>query len=334
MLMKALLSTRPGTGDALALTDIAEPQPGAGTVRIAVEACGINYPDVLIIQDLYQFRPERPFAPGAEVAGRIDAVGEGVTRFSVGDRVVGGAGWGGLVEKLIVPEARCFRIPDAMPADIGAAFLMTYGTSQHALKDRGNLRAGEALLVLGAAGGVGLAAVDLGKAYGARVIAAVSTEAKADVVRERGADEVIVYGTEALDSTATKALTARIKEAAGGDGVDVIYDGIGGCYAEPALRAMAWEGRYLVVGFTAGIPKMPLNLPLLKGCSVVGVFWGAFIERNQARHEENVAELVRLYEQGLIRPLVSERFPLERGGEAIERLASRAAVGKVVVTVG
>lgn len=330
--MKALLSIRPGDGASLRLSEIVAPLPGPGTVRIAVEACGINFPDALIIQDLYQFRPGRPFAPGTEVAGRIDALGEGVTRFAIGDRVIGGAGWGGLVEKLVVPETRCFRIPDEMPADIGAALLMTYGTSQHALKDRAALRSGETLLVLGAAGGVGLAAVELGKIYGARVIGAVSTEEKAGVVRRCGADDVIIYGTHELDGNAAKALSARIKDASGG-GVDVVYDAIGGNYAEPAMRAMAWEGRYLVVGFTAGISRVPLNLPLLKGCSIVGVFWGAFIERNQARHEQNVAELITLYQKGLIRPLVSEHFPLQRGGEAIERLRSRSAVGKVVVTV-
>lgn len=330
--MKALLSTQAGDGRSLSLSDIPEPLPGPGEVRIAVEACGINYPDVLVIRDLYQFRPERPFAPGAEVAGRIDAVGEGVSRFRPGDRVLSMTGWGGLVEKIVMPEEKCFPIPQSMPAVDAAAFLMTYGTSQHALKDRAALKVGETLLVLGASGGVGLAAVELGKAYGARVIAGVSTEAKAAIVRERGADEVIVYGADALDKAAAKALTARIKDASGG-GVDVVYDAIGGSFAEPALRAMAWEGRYLVIGFTAGIASVPLNLPLLKGCAILGVFWGEFTKRNPEGHEKNVAELIRLYEQGQVRPLISERFPLERGGEAIERLAERAAVGKIVVTM-
>lgn len=331
--MRALLSINPGPPSMLALREVIDPAPGHHEVRIAVEACGVNYPDVLIVQDLYQFRPERPFSPGAEVAGRIDAVGAGVMRFAVGDRVVGGAGWGGMAEKMLVPETRCFAIPEAMHADIGASFLMTYGTSQHALKDRGNIQPGETLLVLGAAGGVGLAAVERGKAYGAHVIAAVSTPEKAEIATARGADAAIVYGLDPLDQKAAKAFTAQIKALAGGEGVDLVYDAVGGAYAEPALRAMAWEGRYLVVGFPAGIPRIPLNLALLKGCSIVGVFWGAFVNRSQARHEANVAELIALYEAGAIRPLVSERFPLERGGEAIERLAARASVGNVVVTV-
>lgn len=331
--MRALLSMHPGGPEELVVGDVEEPMPGRGEVRIAVEACGINFPDLLIIQDLYQFRPERPFSPGAEVVGRIDCLGEGVTRFKAGDRVVGGASWGGLADKLVVPETRCFLIPDTMPADVGAAFLMTYGTSQHALKDRGRLRAGETLLVLGAAGGVGLAAVELGKLYGARVLAAVSSEAKAQVASGHGADATIIYPTGNLDGSEAKALTAKIKAMTGGEGVDVIYDAVGGAYAEPALRAIAWEGRYLVVGFPAGIPKLALNLPLLKGCSIIGVFWGAFVERNEIEHEANVAELIRLCQEGKIRPFVSERFPLERGGDAIQRLASREAVGKIVVTL-
>lgn len=331
--MRALLSVKPGSGDdALVIGDIPEPTPGPDEVRISVDACGINYPDVLIIEDKYQFRPERPFSPGAEVAGRIDQVGENVSNFKVGDRILGMVGWGGLAEKLVLTRDRCFAVPANMPSDEASAFLMTYGTSHHALRDRGQVKRGQVLLVLGAAGGVGLAAVELGKAYGARVIAAVSTAAKAEVALSRGADEAIVYSADALNADGVKAFLADIRAVAP-QGIDIVYDAVGGDYAEPALRSMAWNGRYLVVGFPAGIPRLPLNLPLLKGCSIVGVFWGAFVERYPEQHARNVGELMRLYEAGHLRPLVSEKYPLERAGEAIARLASRAAVGKVVVTI-
>jgi NADPH2:quinone reductase len=330
--LRALVSERPGDGMTLCLRTVPNPAPAAGEVLIAVEACGVNYPDVLIIQDLYQFRPERPFSPGSEVVGRVLAVGPGVTEVKAGDRVVAGVGWGGMAEQVVAPENRCFPLPANIPAETAAGLLMTYGTSQHALKDRAALKAGETLLVLGAAGGVGLAAVELGKIIGARVIAAVSTPAKAEVARARGADATLVYPT-VVDSTSAKALAAEFKSACGSEGAHVIYDGVGGAYAEPALRAIAWLGRYLVVGFPAGIPKIPLNLPLLKGCSVVGVFWGAFIARCPERHRANIAELLQLCAAGNLRPLISERYSLEQGGAAIARLASRNAVGKIVVTV-
>lgn len=331
--MKALLSTRVGGPDSLAIGQLPDPEPADGEIRIRVEACGINFPDVLIIEDLYQYKPERPFSPGAEVAGTVDKVGAGVTDFAVGDRVFGGTGWGGLAELITMPAWRCARIPAAMPMDQAAAFLMTYGTSYYALKRRGRLAPGETLLVLGAAGGVGLAAVELGKAMGARVIGAVSSEEKAAVVKSRGADAAIVYPREALDKLQSKAFTEQIRAAAGNGAVDVVYDAVGGSYAEPALRAIGWDGRYLVIGFAAGIPSMPLNLALLKGCSIVGVFWGASIERSVTEHQQNLAELLQLYEQGKLQPLVSAHYPLAQGGEAIAHLASRAAVGKVVVTI-
>ena len=328
--MKALLSVQSGGPESLVIRDCPTPVPGPGQIRIRVQACGINYPDVLIIEDRYQYKPQRPFSPGAEVAGVVDAIGAGVTRFKPGDRVLGGAGWGGLAELVVMEAARCFRVPDAMPIDEAAALLMTYGTSHYALKTRAALRKDETLLVLGAAGGVGLAAVDLGKAIGARVIGAVSSDEKAAVVRERGADATIVYPREAMDKAASKAFSDQIRERAGG-GVDVIYDAVGGQYAEPALRAINWEGRYLVVGFTAGIPSIPLNLALLKSCQIVGVFWGASIERSLPAHEEQIAELFELYEQGLLHPLVSARYRFADAGQAIAHLGSRAAVGKVVV---
>jgi NADPH:quinone reductase len=331
--MKALLSRAVGAPQTLEIGTVPDPSPGPGEIRIRVEACGINFPDVLIVQDLYQYKPPRPFSPGGEVAGRVDAVGEGVSALKVGDRVLGVSGWGGLAEFVVIAAARCFHIPDAMPAEQAAAFLMTYGTSHYALKDRGRLQPGERLLVLGAAGGVGLAAVELGKAMGAQVIGAVSSEAKAAVARERGADATIIYPAGALDRAAARALTTEIKAVAGGD-INVVYDGVGGTYAEPALRAIAWDGRYLVVGFPAGIPSIPLNLTLLKGCSIVGVFWGSFVDRFADQHRRNVAEIFELYRLGKLRPLVSARYPFARGGEAIGHLASRSAVGKVVVVFG
>jgi len=328
--MKALQSVKPGDGHSLVLAEMADPVPGPGEVRVAVEACGINFPDVLIIEDRYQFKPERPFAPGGEVAGTVDAVGEGVTDLKVGQRVLAGAGWGGLSEKVCVEQEKVFALPDKMPMDVAAAFMMTYGTSHHALFDRGSLKDGEVLLVLGAAGGVGLAAVELGKARGAKVIAAVSTKEKAQVTRDHGADAAVIYPSGELTKDEAKAFTAAIREHAP-DGVDVIYDAVGGSYAEPALRSIAWDGRYLVVGFAAGIPKIPLNLPLLKGCYIVGVFWGEFVNRNPERHARNAAELFQMYEAGHLRPHISGRYPLARGGEAIAQLASRAAVGKILV---
>jgi len=329
--MKTLLSELPGGPATLVMREVPEPVPGAGQLRIAVRACGINYPDVLLIEDKYQVRLPRPFAPGLEVSGIVDAVGEGVLDFKVGDRVIGHLASGGLAEKALTAGKDCLPIGATMPFDVAAGLLVTYGTSHHALKDRGELRAGETLLVLGAAGGVGLAAVELGKAMGARVVAAASSEAKAQVARDHGADLAIVYPREPSDP---KALAALFKQACGANGADVIYDPVGGDYAEAALRAIAWGGRYLVVGFPAGIPRIPLNLPLLKSCDIRGVIWGASVARHPQRNAQNLREIVALYERGAIHPLVSERFPLERGGEAIARLASRAATGKVGVRIG
>jgi NADPH2:quinone reductase len=331
--MKALLSTRPGGPDTLVQGELPEPSVGPGEVRVAVRACGVNYPDLLIIQDLYQFKPPRPFAPGAEVAGVVDAVGEGVGNVRVGDRVLMGPVHNGMAEKAAGLARSCWKIPDAMPFDEAAALLMTYGTSHHALKDRARIRPGETLLVLGAAGGVGLAAVELGKAMGARVVAAASSEAKVALACRHGADAGVQYPAGSLDKAAARALTDRFKEACGANGAQVIYDGVGGDYTEAALRAIGWEGRYLVVGFTAGIPKLALNLPLLKGCQIIGVFWGEFTNRHPAQHAENVAALMALYLEGRIKPAITERFPLARGAEAIARLGARDARGKLVVTI-
>jgi len=331
--MKALLSRQAGGPETLVLEEIPEPVPGRGEVRIKVRAVGVNFPDLLIIQDLYQIKPPRPFAPGGELSGVVEALGEGVTNLEAGDRVLVSPVRSAMAEKAIAAAGNCWKIPDSMPFDEAAALLLTYGTSQHALKDRAQLRSGETLLVLGAGGGVGLAAVELGKAMGARVIAAASSADKLALAREHGADDGVQYPLGPLDKTAARALTDAFKAACGTDGANVIYDGIGGDYTEAALRAIAWAGRHLVVGFTAGIPKLPLNLALLKGCEIVGVFWGEFTQRSPAVHAANVAALMALYLSGKIRPAVTERFPLSRGGEAIGRLGSRAARGKIVVTV-
>jgi NADPH:quinone reductase len=331
--MKALLSLSPGGPETLVLEDVPEPVPGAGQVRIQVRAVGVNFPDLLIIQDLYQIKPPRPFSPGGELAGLVDRVGEGVTRVRPGDRVLVSPVRSAMAEMAIGEAGNCWKIPDGMPFDEAAALMLTYGTSQHALKDRARLQAGETLLVLGAAGGVGLAAVELGKAMGARVIAAASSEEKLALAKQHGADDAVLYPAGALDKTAAKALTDRFKEASGANGADVIYDGVGGDYTEAALRAIAWAGRHLVVGFTAGIPKLPLNLPLLKSCQVIGVFWGDFAHRYPDKHAANVAALMQLYLDGKIKPAVTERYPLARGAEAIARLGARQARGKIVVTV-
>lgn len=331
--MRALLSKEVGGPDTLEMTELPDPTPAAGQVVVAVKACAINYPDVLIIEDKYQFKPTRPFAPGGEVSGVISAVGEGVSRFKVGDRVLASTGWGGFAEKLALEEQRCTPIPDDMPFDEAAAFVLTYGTSYYALKDRGHIKAGETLLVLGAAGGVGLAAVELGKAMGARVIAAASSQEKVDLAVKHGAESGVVYPRGPFDKDGQKALANLIKDACGPNGWDVAYDAVGGDYSEATIRAAGWNGRFLVIGFPSGIPKIPLNLTLLKSCDIVGVFWGAAVARDPKGHAQNLKELMALYAEGKIRPYVSERFPLARAGDAIAHLSSRKAMGKVVITV-
>ena len=331
--MKAILSRAVGGPETLELADVAEPVAKKGEVLIRVAACGVNYPDSLIIEDRYQFKPERPFAPGGEIAGTIEAVGEGVTHLSVRQRVLASTGWGGMAEKVAVESRRCMPIPDAMPFDDAAAFLMTYGTSYYALKDRAALKPGESLLVLGAAGGVGSAAVELGKAMGARVIAAASSAEKVEAAKSWGAESGIVYPTGPFDRDGQKMLAELFKTACGEKGADVIYDPVGGDYTEASLRSIAWEGRFLVIGFPQGIAKLPLNLTLLKSCQVVGVFWGAFAARDPKANARNTTELFALYEKGAIKPRISKHFPLSEAGAAIAWLSQRHAVGKVVVTV-
>ncbi|URW76982.1 NADPH:quinone oxidoreductase family protein [Sphingomonas donggukensis] len=331
--MRALLSEAPGGPETLKLAELPDPVAGAGQVVVAVKACAINYPDVLIIEDKYQFKPQRPFAPGGEIAGVIDSVGEGVEGWAVGDRVIGMVGHGGLVEKVAVDAAKLYRLPEGRSFAEGSALLLTYATTIHALLDRGHLRAGQSLLVLGAAGGVGLAAIELGKAYGARVVAAVSSEEKAQAARDAGADETIVYARAPFDKDQSKALADQFKAAGGKGGYDVIYDPVGGDYAEPALRSIGWEGRYLVVGFPAGIPRLPLNLTLLKSCDVCGVFWGAFAARDPQANAAHVDTLFRLWTEGRINPRVTDTFAFADGGQAIAKMAARGAIGKLVVEV-
>jgi len=331
--MKALLSQAPGGPETLSLAELPDPVPGKGQVLVAVRACAINYPDVLIIEDKYQFKPPRPFAPGGEIAGVVEALGEGVTQFAVGDRVLGVIGHGGLAEKVVVDVARLYWLPEGRSFAEGAALLLTYATTIHALRDRGRLESGQTLLILGAAGGVGLAAIELGKAFGARVVAAVSSGEKAEAARAAGADETLVYPRAPFDKEQSRALSEAFKAAVGPAGADVIYDPVGGDYAEPALRAIGWEGRYLVVGFPAGIPKLPLNLTLLKSCDVCGVFWGAFAARDPQANQAHVAELFRLWAEGKIAPRVTETFALADGGRAIAKMAAREAIGKLVVTL-
>ncbi len=333
MELRALLSTANGGPETLVIGELSAPTADAGHVVIDVHACAINFPDTLMIVDKYQFKPQRPFAPGGEVAGIVSSVGEGVTHLKVGDRVIAGCGNGGLSEQIATRAANTYILPESFGFAEGSALLMTYGTSIHALVDRGRLKAGETLLVLGAAGGVGLAAVEIGKAMGARVIGAVSSEEKAALVREAGADDCIVYPHQPFDKDQSKALAEQFKAAVGPGGADVIYDAVGGDYAEPALRSIAWEGRYLVVGFPAGIPKMPLNLTLLKSCDVCGVFWGAFTMREPEKNRAHIAQLFAWWDEGKITPRVTGTYPLERGGEAIAALGNRQAVGKLVVEV-
>ena len=331
--MKGLLSRTPGGPDSLAIGELPEPVAGPGEVVISVHAAGVNFPDALIIEDRYQYRPARPFAPGGELAGTIASVGSGVTGLAPGDRVMALSKAGAMVERIAVPAVQAFHVPADKGFDEAAALIFTYGTVLYALENRGQIEAGETLLVLGAAGGIGIAAIELGKALGARVVAAVSSPQKAEAAREAGADATVVYPAGALDKPGSKALADAFKEACGADGAHVVLDPVGGDYAEPALRAIAWEGRYLVVGFAAGIPRLPFNLPLLKSCDIRGIAWGAAAVRDPAMNGRLIARLTALWSAGRVRPRIAETFPLERGGEAIAALAERRAIGKLVVRI-
>lgn len=324
--MKAVLCKAFGPAETLVLEDIASPEPKKNEVLLQVHAAGVNFPDTLIIEGKYQFKPPFPFSPGGEAAGVVGAVGEKVTHVKPGDRVMALTGWGSFAEEVAVPGYSVMPIPDGMDFASAAAFGMTYGTSMHALKQRANLQPGETLLVLGASGGVGLAAVEIGKAMGAKVIAAASSEAKLEVAKAAGADVLINYSEGSLKD--------KLKEITGGQGVDVIYDPVGGDLFEEAFRSIAWNGRMLVVGFASGtIPSLPANLTLLKGASLVGVFWGSFAQRQPQDNAANFQQLFAWFAEGRIKPLVSQTYPLEKAADAINHLGQRKAVGKVVVTV-
>jgi len=305
-------------------TESPTPAPGAGEACVSIRAASLNFPDLLVVQGKYQFKPTPPFVPGAEFAGVVEALGEGVTDLTIGQSVMSVAVTGAFATHACVPAARLVPMPPAMPFEDAAAFLMAYGTSHHALVDRAELKAGETVLVLGAAGGVGTAAVQIAKAVGARVIAAVSTDEKVELCRSIGADDAINYSKSALRD-ALKALT-------GGRGPDVIYDPVGGNVAEPAFRSIAWRGRYLVVGFAQGeIPNLPLNLPLLKGASIVGVFWGDFARREPQSFGRSLAELAAWYSAGRVKPVLDRILPMSRLAEAFARMATRQALGKIVL---
>ena len=332
--MRALQCTELGGPDKLEINEVESPSAIPGHVVIDVKSGSINFPDVLMIQGLYQYQPPLPFTPGGESAGIISEIGDGVTKFKVGDKVFAMTGTGAFAEKILAHENSCTLIPDSMDYDSAAALSMTYGTSLYALKQRANIQPGETLLVLGASGGVGIAAIELGKAMGARVIAAASTQDKIDMCMAHGADEGFIYPSGNLDREQQKQLSNKIKELTGGMGANVVYDPIGDSYAEPCLRATAWEGRYLVIGFAAGeIPKIPLNITLLKGCQIVGVFWGAWVGLFPDENKKNFDELFKLHAEGKINPEVSQRYALEDSAEAFSHLANRKAKGKVIIYI-
>src|ERR1700712_2767378 len=332
--MKAMLCTHYGPPEEMELRDLPSPTPGKGQVLLTVKACGVNFPDVLMLADKYQFKPPLPFPPGGEVAGVVKALGEGVDSLKVGDRVAVSIGSGGFAEEVLADARRCVPVPGKIAFEVASAFIVTYGTSYHALKDRARLKAGEHLVVLGAAGGVGLSAVELGVAMGAKVIAGASTQEKVDLAIKHGASAGFVYPKLPLSRDQQKAMSDKIKELTGGQGADVLYDPIGDQYAEPSLRAMNWEGRYLVIGFAAGeIPKIPLNLTLLKGCDVLGVFWGAFVGCNPKPANDALREIMQMIADGKLHPNVSETYPLAEAGKSIRTLMDRKAMGKVVVTM-
>ena len=325
MLMKAVLCKQYGPPESLTFEELPSPRPGPGEAVVTVKAASVNFPDVLIIQNKYQFKPPLPFSPGSELAGVVKEVGEGVTAFKPGDKVIAFTTYGAFAEEVKTEASRLLPMPEGMDYPSAAAFLLTYGTSDHALRDRGALKAGETLLVLGAAGGVGLAAIEIGKALGARVIACASSEEKLAVCREHGADATINYAAEDLRE--------RVKALTDGRGVDVVYDPVGGAYTESAFRSLAWRGRLLVVGFAAGeIPKLPLNLALLKGAAVVGVFWGDFTKREPRQFADSVRQLGQWFGEGKLRPHVSQTFPLAQAAEALKLMAARQVKGKVVLT--
>jgi NADPH2:quinone reductase len=323
--MKALVCEHFGPPEELIFTEVQTPDPGEGEILIQAEFCGVNFPDSLIVQNEYQIKPNLPFSPGGELAGKVAKIGPGVQGFALGDRVAGLTLFGAFAEYVVVSAAKTTHVPDSMDLATASAFTLAYGTSYHALVQRAQLQKNDKILVLGAAGGVGLAAVEIAKALGAHVIGAASSAEKLALAQAHGADELVNYATQDLKS-AVKSLT-------GGKGVDVVYDPVGDSLADPAFRSIAWGGRYLVIGFAGGkIPSIPLNLPLLKGASIVGVFWGDFVDRSPEVHKQNMAELYAMHAAGKLKPLLSERFALAKGGEALRWMMQRKAVGKVVLS--
>ena len=329
--MKALLCKEYGPPESLVLEDVESEEPGSRDVKIAVRASGVNFPDLLLLENKYQFKPPLPFSPGGEVAGDVIAVGDKVERFKAGDRVIGMTGWNGFREEVVAEEAKCVPLPDSMDYSTGAAFTLTYGTSYHALVDRAGLREGESLLVLGAAGGVGTATIDIGRVLGAKIIAAAGSDQKLDKLRE-------VYGVEHLINykTLDQPLKEKVKALTDGAGADVIYDPIGGDAFQQSLRCVAWRGRILVVGFASddNIPLAKTNLLLLKGSSLIGIFWGRYAAMEPDSAQKDFAQLFKWHAEGKLSPHISHTFPLEKGAEALYALKNREVVGKCVVTVG
>lgn len=321
--MKAMLCKELGHPSKLVLEEVPSPVPGKKEVLVSIKACSVNFPDTLVVQGLYQFKPELPFSPGSDIAGVVKAVGEGVKHVKVGDDVFGLVANGGFAEEVVVPAHSVFPKPPMMDYKIAASFMMAYGTSYYALKDRAKLKEGDTLLVLGASGGVGLAAVELGKLMGAKVIAAASTQEKLDICKQYGADELINYKEEDLKK--------RVKELTGGKGANIVYDPVGGDYTEAALRATAWEGRFLIVGFPAGIAKIPMNLPLLKGCEIVGVFWGSFATKDPSANMKNTMDLITYFGKGQLKPHIHGTYTLENSRQALIDMMDRKVMGKIII---
>ncbi len=321
--MKAMLVKEIGHPSKMVLEDIPSPSPQKKEVVVTVKACSVNYPDTLMPRGMYQFKPQLPFSVGSDIAGIVKEVGEGVKHVKPGDEVFGLTPHGGFAQEVVVPAASVFPKPPMMDYKVAASFMMAYGTSYHALKDRANLKSGDTLVILGAAGGVGLAAVELGKIMGAKVIAAASTQEKLDICSKYGADATINYTQENLKE--------KIKELTNGKGADVVYDPVGGDYTEAALRATAWEGRFLIVGFPAGIAKIPMNLPLLKGCQVVGVFWGSFAQRDPSANMQNTMDLIKMYSEGSLKPHIDKVYTLEDSRQALIDMMDRKVKGKIIV---
>lgn len=321
--MRAVICEAWGGPETLVVRDLPAMSPKSGEVVVKIQAAGVNFPDVLIIQKKYQVQPELPFIPGAEIAGQVSAVGDGVTSLAVGDRVAALCSVGGFAEEIAIDAGKCMKIPADLSYDIAAGFMLAYGTSWHALRDRAALQPGETMLVLGAAGGVGLSAVEIGKAIGAKVVAAASTDEKCAICREHGADEVINYTTEDLREGMKRTC---------GRGPDVIYDPVGGKYTEAAFRSIGWRGRHLIIGFADGtIPALPLNLALLKGASLVGVFWGDFARREPQTNKKGVAEMIAWMKEGKIKPLISKTYTLDQTAQALVDMAARKVTGKIVI---